>query len=97
MIDDLGDIFAGVCADFEAKLIEFDGEDDHIHHIVHCPPKVSVSALVNSLKGVSSQMIRKKDYPSIRKKETVGWCLIVAQLFCWKLWRSSYRDCQAVH
>jgi len=68
VIDDLGDIFAGVCADFEAKLIEFDGEDDHIHHIVHCPPKVSVSALVNSLKGVSSQMIRKKDYPSIRKK-----------------------------
>lgn len=68
VIDDLGDIFAGVCADFEAQLIEFDGEDDHIHHIVHCPPKVSVSALVNSLKGVSSQMIRKKDYPSIRKK-----------------------------
>ncbi|NHZ62371.1 IS200/IS605 family transposase, partial [Massilia genomosp. 1] len=32
------------------------------------PPKVSVSNLVNSLKGVSSRMIRKKNYPSIRKK-----------------------------
>ena len=32
------------------------------------PPKVSVSALVNSLKGVSSRMIRKKNYPSLRKK-----------------------------
>ncbi|NHZ67385.1 IS200/IS605 family transposase, partial [Massilia genomosp. 1] len=32
------------------------------------PPKVSVSNLVNSLKGVSSRMIRKKNDPSIRKK-----------------------------
>lgn len=32
------------------------------------PPKVAVSALVNSLKGVSSRMIRQKNYPSIRRK-----------------------------
>ena len=32
------------------------------------PPKMPVSALVNRLKGVSSRMIRKKNYPSIRKK-----------------------------
>lgn len=32
------------------------------------PPKVGVSALVNSLKGVSSRMIRQKNYPSIRRK-----------------------------
>jgi putative transposase len=31
-------------------------------------PKVAVSNLVNSLKGVSSRMIRLKQYPSIRKK-----------------------------
>jgi putative transposase len=30
--------------------------------------KVAVSDLVNSLKGVSSRMIRQKKYPSIRKK-----------------------------
>jgi len=30
--------------------------------------KVSVSALLNSLKGVSSRMIRKKNDPSIRQK-----------------------------
>jgi len=35
---------------------------------VNYPPKVAVSALVNSLKGVSSRMIRKKNYPSISKK-----------------------------
>jgi len=29
---------------------------------------VAVSALVNSLKGVSSRLVRKKNYPGIRKK-----------------------------
>ncbi len=61
-------IFSSVCTDFEAKLVEFDGEDDHVHLLINYPPKVAVSKLVNSLKGVSSHLIRKKDYPSVRKK-----------------------------
>ena len=68
ILDDLHPIFSSVCADFEAQLLEFDGEDDHVHLLVNYPPKVSVSNLVNSLKGVSSRMIRKKNYPSIRTK-----------------------------
>jgi len=68
VLDDLRCIFTSVCADFDAELVEFDGEDDHVHLLVNYPPKVAVSALVNSLKGVSSRMIRKKNYPSIRKK-----------------------------
>ena len=68
ILDELRGIFAGVCADFEAELVEFDGEDDHVHLLVNYPPKVAVSNLVNSLKGVSSRMIRKRNYPSIRKK-----------------------------
>jgi putative transposase len=68
ILDDLQDIFSSVCADFEAELVEFDGEDDHVHLLVNYPPKVAVSALVNSLKGVSSRIIRNKNYPSIRKK-----------------------------
>jgi putative transposase len=68
ILNDLRSIFASVCLDFQAELIEFDGEDDHVHLLVNYPPKVSVSKLVNSLKGVSSHLIRKKKYPSIRKK-----------------------------
>ena len=59
-LDDLRSLFASICADFEAELVEFDGEDDHVHLLVNYPPKVALSALVNSLKGVSSQMIRKR-------------------------------------
>ncbi|OUL88769.1 IS200/IS605 family transposase [Paraburkholderia hospita] len=68
ILDDLRDIIANVCRDFESDLVEFDGEDDHVHLLVNYPPKVSVSSLVNSLKGVYSRMIRQKRYPSIRKK-----------------------------
>jgi putative transposase len=68
ILDDLRAVFASVCKDFEAELVEFDGEDNHVHLLVNYPPKVSISNLVNSLKGVSSRMIRKKNYSSIRKK-----------------------------
>lgn len=39
------------CGDFEAVLRGFNGEPDHVHLLAGYPPKVSVSALVNSLKG----------------------------------------------
>ena len=45
-------ICARTCADFEPQPIEMDGEDDHVHLLVQYPPKVAVSKLVNSLKGV---------------------------------------------
>ena len=53
---DLKEIFLEVCRNFEATLVEFEGEKDHVHLLVNYPPKVSVSRLVNSLKGVSSRI-----------------------------------------
>ena len=53
-------IFAKVCTDFQAELVEMDGEHDHVHLLVAYPPKVAVSALVNSLKGVSSRLLRQE-------------------------------------
>jgi REP element-mobilizing transposase RayT len=74
ILDDLRGIFSGVCDDFEAELVEFDGQDDHVHLLVNYHPKVAVSHLVNSLKGVSSRMIRLRKYPTIRKKLWVERC-----------------------
>lgn len=61
----LKEIFIDVCADFGATLVECDGEYDHVHLLIDYPPSIPVSKLVNSLKGVSSRLIRKKKYPSI--------------------------------
>ena len=57
-IRDLTAIFARVCRDFEAELVECSGEDDHVHLLVTYPPKDSLSKLANSLKGVSSRKLR---------------------------------------
>ncbi|WP_425825613.1 IS200/IS605 family transposase [Streptomyces fractus] len=56
-----------VCADFEVELREFNGEHDHIHLLVHYPPKVALSKLVNSLKGVSSRRLRQEFEPHVRR------------------------------
>ncbi|MFC7640066.1 IS200/IS605 family transposase [Streptosporangium lutulentum] len=54
------EIMIEVCDGFEAELRAFNGEDDHVHLLVHYPPKVAISKLVNSLKGVSSHYLRKE-------------------------------------
>lgn len=54
------DAMRKVCGDFEASLREFNGEHDHVHLLVEYPPKVPVSALVNSLKGVSARRLRSE-------------------------------------
>ena len=70
-IDRLRGYFAKVCGDFDAALVEVDGERDHIHLLIEYPPKVSVSTLVNSLKGVSSRMLRK-DRPDMADRYWKG-------------------------
>jgi len=70
-IDSLRAIFKNVAADFEADLVEMDGEQDHVHLLINYPPKHSVSAMVNSLKGVSSRLLRL-ERPDIQKRYWKG-------------------------
>ena len=72
-------LFHTVCLKFGTRLVEMNGEGDHVHLLVEYPPHMSVSKLVNSLKGVSSRMIRKEKFPEITKK-----------LWREKLWSPSY-------
>ena len=37
------------------QILEINGEDEHIHALIEYPPKLSVSKIVNALKGVSSR------------------------------------------
>ncbi len=76
--DTMREILSKVCSDFEADLISIDGEDDHVHLLVNYPPKVPVANLVNSLKGVSSRLLKQR-HPELAR-------------LCWKgsLWSPSY-------
>ncbi len=77
-LDRLRTVFSNICGDFEATLDEFNGEFDHVHLLVHYPPKVAVSTLVNSLKGVSARRLRQ-DRPDIARRYWRG-----------GLWSASY-------
>ena len=46
--------FDRVCGDFGCKLVETNGEKDHVHLLIKPLPHTTPSRLVNSLKGVSS-------------------------------------------
>ena len=59
-------IFRHVLDQFEAELAEFNGEPDHVHLLVNYHPKVAVSRMVNSLKGVSSRKL-KQQRPDLAK------------------------------
>jgi putative transposase len=61
------EVMRAVCADFETELVEFNGERDHVHLLVHYPPKVALSRLVGSLKGVSARRLRQEFPSHIRK------------------------------
>ena len=60
-------IFARVCEDFGAELRACDGEDDHVHVLVEYPPTVLLPTLVNSLKGVSSRLLRQQRPDIVRR------------------------------
>jgi len=54
ILHDVRSILASVCLDVESPLVEFDGEDDPVHPLMHYPPKIAVAALVELPPGACS-------------------------------------------
>lgn len=70
-INRLRAIFAKFSMAFEAQLMETDGEAGRVHLLAGYPRKVAVSSLVNSLKSVSSRLLRK-ERPGIERRDRKG-------------------------
>jgi putative transposase len=51
----LEEAFRTVGSKMDFQVLEFNGEADHIHALIEYPPKLSISEIVNALKGVSSR------------------------------------------
>lgn len=64
----LKDAWERVCQDFGCELREAGWESDHAHLLVAYPPKVALSRLVNSLKGVSARRVRIANLPDVQDK-----------------------------
>jgi REP-associated tyrosine transposase len=72
------EITGDIAADFKAKIVEANGEPDHIHILLSAPPEFNLCRLINSLKTVTSRLL-KKEFPDIRNKLWKG-----------KFWTASY-------
>lgn len=60
MLERLREILTATCHKWRCKLEDFEGDDSHVYLLIDFPPEVQLSKLVNSLKTVSSRLIRKE-------------------------------------
>jgi putative transposase len=54
--------FQEVATKMDFQVRAFNGESDHIHALIEYPPKLSISQIVNALKGVSSRRYGQAGY-----------------------------------
>lgn len=67
ILKSLETIFSKLCQNQKSELIEFCGESDHVHLLIDISPDIAPSRLVNTLKTISSRMIRKEFAEHINK------------------------------
>jgi putative transposase len=74
MLNRLKEVVAKLCVDWEAELIEMNGEEDHVHFLLGLNPKCAPSVVANNFKTVTSRLLRK-EFPALRAKyrEPVLW------------------------
>ena len=63
--------FKEVAKKMDFQIQQFNGESDHIHVLIEFPPKLSVSQIVNTLKGVSSRRYGQAGYPKPYGKDAL--------------------------
>jgi putative transposase len=60
MLQRMAEVFQRVCGRNGSKVLEINGEADHVHLLVDLHPDNNISQLVASLKGASSRIIRSE-------------------------------------
>lgn len=79
MLERLEAICREQCAKWDVELVEFSGEADHVHLLLEFHPNIMPSKFINSLKTVTSRLMRKEFADHLAK-------------FYWKpvLWTRAY-------
>ncbi len=79
MLRRLHEILESLLIKWECKLVEFNGEENHIHFLFQYHPNILLSKLVNNIKTVTSRKLRQEFSEQVNK-------------FYWKdaLWNGSY-------
>ena len=79
MLQRLGEIMADLCQKWDCKLVEFNGEANHIHLLFQYLPQMELPKFIGNLKSVTSRRIRS-EFPA--EVDKVYWKNV--------LWNESY-------
>ena len=60
MLDRLHEVFEDLLEKWECRVIEFNGEGNHVHLLFQYHPGIELSKLVNSVKTVTSRKLRSE-------------------------------------
>jgi len=67
MLERLKSVVHALCQDWDAELIQMNGEQDHVHLLLGLNPKCAPSIVANNFKTVTSRLLRK-EFPALRAK-----------------------------
>lgn len=79
MVERLKDVVGDLCGKWDCKVIEFNGEDNHIHLLFQYYPQLELPKFVGNVKSVTSRKLRQEFSEEINK---VYWKKV--------LWNESY-------
>lgn len=76
MLNRLREIVESLCESWGGKLLEMNGEADHVHLLLEMNPKAAPSVVANNFKTVTSRLLRKEFGEELAKvyKKPVLWC-----------------------
>ena len=79
MISRLRDVVSDLCEKWDCKVIEFNGEDNHIHLLFQYYPQMELPKFIGNIKSVTSRRLRQEFPEPINK---IYWKKV--------LWNESY-------
>lgn len=67
LLQTMSEVFQRVCVANKTKVVEINGEADHVHLLIDLHPDNNISQLVASLKGAASRIVRQEYPEHVRK------------------------------
>lgn len=84
MLDRFREIAAARCEGWGGKIMEVNGEPDHVHLLISLPPNLDLSRFVNNLKTTTSRLIRKEFAAEVNRvyRKPVFWSRSYCVISC---------------
>lgn len=67
MLARLGEILGDLCQKWGCKMIEFNGESNHVHLLFQYYPQMELPKFINNIKSVASRRIRSEFPDEVNK------------------------------